>query len=105
LGLDVAYRYRAAHQSRIAKNNAKKLNYFDAVIFASTTGELDVDGSQKQDLMSFIKKDGKGFVGITTRVFIVRTMISRWPGARCTVKDGSLIPHSATRKTHGKTPI
>ena len=46
------------------KNNAKNLNYFDAVIFASTTGELDMDASQKQDLMSFIKEDGKGFVGI-----------------------------------------
>src|SRR6202034_1392882 len=46
------------------KNNAKKLNYFDTVIFASTTGELDMDVGQKQDLMSFIKEDGKGFVGI-----------------------------------------
>lgn len=44
--------------------NAKNLNYFDAVIFASTTGELDMDASQKQDLISFIKEDGKGFVGI-----------------------------------------
>ena len=44
--------------------NAKNLNYFDAVIFSSTTGELDMDDSQKQDLMSFIKEDGKGFVGI-----------------------------------------
>jgi hypothetical protein len=38
------------------KNNAKNLNYFDAVIFASTTGELDMDASQKQDLMSLIRK-------------------------------------------------
>ncbi len=44
--------------------NAKKLDYFDAVIFASTTGELDMDASQKQDLLSFVKEDGKGFVGI-----------------------------------------
>ncbi|RSL14828.1 hypothetical protein EDE15_0296 [Edaphobacter aggregans] len=44
--------------------NAKNLNYFDALIFASTTGELDMDPSQKQDMMSFIKEDGKGFVGI-----------------------------------------
>ena len=42
----------------------KNLTHFDAVIFASTTGELDMDDSQKQDLMSFIKEDGKGFVGI-----------------------------------------
>jgi type 1 glutamine amidotransferase len=45
-------------------NNAKNLNYFDVLIFASTTGELEMDASQKQDMMSFIKDDGKGFVGI-----------------------------------------
>ena len=46
------------------KNNAKNLNYFDVLIFASTTGELDMDAGQKQDMLSFIKEDGKGFVGI-----------------------------------------
>ena len=46
------------------KNNAKNLNYFDLVIFASTTGELDMDDSQKADLISFVKDDAKGFVGI-----------------------------------------
>ena len=46
------------------KANAKNLDYFDLLIFASTTGELDLDDSQKQDMMSFIKVDGKGFVGI-----------------------------------------
>ena len=44
--------------------NTKNLNYFDAVVFTSTTGELDLDDSQKQDFMSFIKDDGKGFVGV-----------------------------------------
>jgi type 1 glutamine amidotransferase len=44
--------------------NARNLNYFDVLIFASTTGELDMDASQKQDMLSFIKDDGKGFVGI-----------------------------------------
>ncbi len=44
--------------------NSKNLNYFDAIVFASTTGELDMDDSQKADMMSFIKEDGKGFVGI-----------------------------------------
>jgi uncharacterized protein len=44
--------------------NAKNLKYFDALIFASTTGELDMDPSQKQDMLSFVKDDGKGFVGI-----------------------------------------
>ncbi len=44
--------------------NSKNLSYFDAIVFASTTGELEMDDSQKQDMMSFIKEDGKGFVGI-----------------------------------------
>ena len=44
--------------------NAKNLNYFDALVFVSTTDELDLDDSQKQDMMSFIKNDGKGFVGV-----------------------------------------
>ena len=44
--------------------NSKNLNYFDVLVFASTTGELDMDASQKADMLSFIKEDGKGFVGI-----------------------------------------
>ena len=44
--------------------NAKTLDYFDALIFVSTTGELDLDDNQKKDMMSFIKDDGKGFVGV-----------------------------------------
>jgi type 1 glutamine amidotransferase len=44
--------------------NAKNLDYFDVLVFASPSGELDMDLSQKQDMMSFIKEDGKGFVGI-----------------------------------------
>jgi type 1 glutamine amidotransferase len=44
--------------------NAKNLNYFDVLIFSSTTGELEMDDAQKQDMLSFIKEDGKGFVGI-----------------------------------------
>ena len=44
--------------------NAKNLNYFDLLVFASTTGELDMDASQKADMMAFIHDDGKGFVGI-----------------------------------------
>jgi len=46
------------------ENNAKNLDYFDVLVFASTTGELEMDSSQKQDMLSFIKEDGKGFVGI-----------------------------------------
>jgi type 1 glutamine amidotransferase len=43
-------------------NNAKNLSYFDAVLFY-TTGELDMDDTQKADLLAFIKDDGKGFLG------------------------------------------
>jgi type 1 glutamine amidotransferase len=43
--------------------NAKNLNFFDVVIFY-TTGELDMDEEQKADLLSFIRDDGKGFLGI-----------------------------------------
>ena len=44
--------------------NSKNLNYFDLIVFASTTGELDLDQSQKDDILSFIRDEGKGFVGI-----------------------------------------
>jgi type 1 glutamine amidotransferase len=42
--------------------NAKNLNYFDAVMFY-TTGELPLDDEQKASLLSFVKEDGKGFLG------------------------------------------
>ena len=45
-------------------SNTKNLDYFDAIVFANTTGELDLDDSQKKDMMSFIKEEGKGFVGV-----------------------------------------
>lgn len=44
------------------ERNAKNLNYFDAVFFM-TTGELPMDEQQKADLISFVKDDGKGFLG------------------------------------------
>ncbi len=45
-------------------NNAKNLDYFDCIVFASTTGELTMDDQQKKDMMTAIQVDGKGFVGI-----------------------------------------
>jgi type 1 glutamine amidotransferase len=48
----------------VKNGNFKSLNYFDALIFASTTGELELTDDQKQDMLSFIKEDGKGFVGV-----------------------------------------
>jgi hypothetical protein len=44
--------------------NGKNLDYFDLLVFASTTGELDMTDQQKKDMMAFIHDDGKGFVGI-----------------------------------------
>jgi uncharacterized protein len=43
--------------------NAKNLDFFDAVLFY-TTGELEMDESQKADFLSFIREDGKGFIGV-----------------------------------------
>ncbi len=45
------------------KYGAKNLNDFDAVAFF-TDGDLDMDDSQRGDLLSFIRDDGKGFIGI-----------------------------------------
>jgi type 1 glutamine amidotransferase len=45
------------------KYGAKNLNDFDAVVFF-TDGDLDMDASQKADLLSFVREDGKGFIGI-----------------------------------------
>jgi type 1 glutamine amidotransferase len=45
------------------KWGARNLNDFDAVAFF-TDGDLDMDDSQKADLLSFIRDDGKGFIGI-----------------------------------------
>jgi type 1 glutamine amidotransferase len=44
--------------------NGKNLNEFDAVVFASSTGEMDLSDDQKRDLLSYVHDDGKGFVGI-----------------------------------------
>lgn len=45
------------------KYEAKNLDAYDAVVFFSD-GNLDMDESQKADLLSFIRDDGKGFIGI-----------------------------------------
>jgi type 1 glutamine amidotransferase len=45
--------------------NARNLNYFDAIFYMGT-GEGDLTTQQKADLLSFIKEDGKGFIGAHT---------------------------------------
>jgi len=44
--------------------NARDLDYFDAIFYYGTGDNLGPQ--QKSDLMSFIKEDGKGFVGAHT---------------------------------------
>jgi uncharacterized protein len=44
---------------------AQTLDYYDAVLFY-TNGETNLTANQKQDLLDFIAKDGKGFVGVHT---------------------------------------
>lgn len=41
------------------------LDYFDAVLFY-TNGSTDMTPDQKQDLLDFVAKNGKGFVGVHT---------------------------------------
>lgn len=48
-----------------AHANAKNLDYFDAVLFY-TTGDLGLNDQQKKDLLSFVRDDGKGFLGSHT---------------------------------------
>ena len=45
--------------------NARNLNYFDAIFYMGT-GEGDLTGRQKADLLSFVAEDGKGFIGAHT---------------------------------------
>jgi type 1 glutamine amidotransferase len=44
--------------------NTRNLNYFDAIFYMGTGDSLNE--RQKKDLMSFIKEDGKGFIGAHT---------------------------------------
>src|ERR1035441_1552808 len=44
--------------------NDRNLNYFDAIFYFGTGDNLNAQ--QKIDLMSFIKEDGKGFIGAHT---------------------------------------
>jgi type 1 glutamine amidotransferase len=44
--------------------NGKNLTKFDAIVFVSTTGEMDLTDAQKKDLLSYVHDDGRGFVGV-----------------------------------------
>lgn len=56
------------------ENNAKNLDYFDAIVFY-TTGELPLDDEQKSALLSFVRDDGKGFIGIHSAL----DTLYKWP--------------------------
>jgi type 1 glutamine amidotransferase len=45
------------------KYEARNLDHYDAIVFF-TDGDLDMDASQKADFLSFIRDDGKGFIGV-----------------------------------------
>jgi uncharacterized protein len=47
------------------QSKTRNLDYYDAVLFY-TNGETNLSDQQKQDLLDFIAKDGKGFVGVHT---------------------------------------
>ena len=51
------------HHQEAPEIRGQDLNAFDAVVFF-TDGNLDMDDSQKADFLSFIRDDGKGFIGI-----------------------------------------
>src|SRR5262249_3671085 len=59
---------------KLLKYEAKNLDAFDAIIFF-TDGDLDMDASQKADLLSFVLNDGKGFIGIHSAAITFTT----WP--------------------------
>lgn len=54
--------------------NAKNLNDFDAVLFY-TGGILEMDEQKKADFLSFIRDDGKGFIGVHSATIT----FTNWP--------------------------
>lgn len=44
--------------------NGKNITTFDALVLASTTGEMPLDEEQKAALLSFVRDDGRGLVGV-----------------------------------------
>ena len=54
--------------------NAKNLNDFDAVMFY-TGGNLEMDDQQKADFLSFIRDEGKGFIGVHSATIT----FTKWP--------------------------
>ena len=43
---------------------SRNLDYFDAIVAVNTTGNWGLTDEQKKEFLSFIRDDGKGFVGV-----------------------------------------
>jgi type 1 glutamine amidotransferase len=54
--------------------NAKNLDDFEAVLFY-TGGTLEMDDQQKRDFLSFVRDDGKGFIGVHSAAIT----FAKWP--------------------------
>jgi uncharacterized protein len=63
-----------AEKSTVTGDHYLNLNDFDAIFFYGI-GELELTDQQKADVLSFIRDDGKGFVGAHTAV----TAFYTWP--------------------------
>jgi type 1 glutamine amidotransferase len=63
-----------AEKSAVADAHYLTLNDFDAIFFYGI-GELELTPQQKADVLSFIREDGKGFIGAHTAV----TAFYTWP--------------------------
>jgi hypothetical protein len=63
-----------AEKSAVTAAHYLNLNDFDAIFFYGI-GELELTAQQKADVLSFIRDDGKGFVGAHTAV----TAFYTWP--------------------------
>jgi type 1 glutamine amidotransferase len=63
-----------AEKSAVTDAHYLNLNDFDAIFFYGI-GELELTAQQKADVLSFIRDDGKGFVGAHTAV----TAFYTWP--------------------------
>lgn len=59
------------------KYEAKNLDDYDALVFF-TDGDLDMDDGQKADLLSFVRDDGKGFIGVHSAAIT----FTSWPEYR-----------------------
>ena len=54
------------------ENNAKNLDFFDAVWFMGT-GNGDLNDQQKKDLLAFVHDDGKGFIAAHSGATLITT--------------------------------